>query len=202
MKQESEIIEFNAIAFWEVVLSFFVMLAFVYGITEFAVVPLTKGNMAMRTKFIIFMMTMISISYIVYQHWRTKRLSINLKKNSYEFNENNENIQDLKIHIFLFKKVTGRILRVNNKLFLLLHIYKNPFATIDKEQKNTYKKRIEIINDFAEKSEINRTKFIDIIPIGFNISCYLLFIIAFALFTFLFTAIFTDNTQWFNYFKN
>ena len=101
----------------------------------------------------------------------------------------------------MFKKLTGNILRVNNKLFLLLHVYNNPFATIDKEQKNTYRRRIEIINNFAEKSEINRIKLIDFIPIGLNLSCYLFFIITFSLFIFLLTAIFTDNTQWFNNFK-
>ena len=106
MKQENnKILEFKAIPLWEVVLTFFVMFTFVYGITEFVIIPLTKGNTAMQTKFIIFIMMIIGISYIVYQHWRTKKLSINLKENSYQFNKNNENIQNLKLHIFCLKSL-------------------------------------------------------------------------------------------------
>lgn len=203
MTSKVKIVEFKAVSLWEGMILFFVLIFFVLGITEYVIVPLTKGNSMMQTQLIIFSGTLLLALEYAFYFKRAKDLYIeideleNITKITYSDKSIFNDIRNINTVKFLFKKTLSYTLIINNTLFL---IYKKE-AVLAKSDKKKIKAEMENLMKIIGKSKFPKNSPFNIIPKLINISFYLLLIISFSLFVFLFIAIFTDNTRWFDYFK-
>jgi len=188
----------KAIPLWEVGAFFFVLSLAFLGILEYVLIPL-KASM----RIIFFVLCLIFSLEYVFHLKRARGLSIkiddleNITEIKYSDRQIFNNISNINIVRFLFKRTLTHTLIINNNLFL---IYKKE-SILTKSDKKEIKIEMDNLAKIIRQSKFPKYSPLNVIPKSINIAFYSLFIIAFSLFIFLFTAIFTDNTNWFNFFK-
>ena len=199
-------LKFKAIPLWEVITSFIAMLLIILGTTEFIIEPLTKGNTTMQTQFIIFVGIMLLIAEFIFHLKRSKNLNIDIDNKQIKLIKlnkivvDNKEITNISITKFLFTKSLSCILIINDKSYL---IYGKEVLSMkpDKEDIALSKTKIEELKKVIKYTNLRNGSLLNLIPKLINIIFYSILLIAFLLASFLFIAIFTDNTHWFDYFK-
>ncbi len=205
-KSKDEILEFNAIPLWEVLLSFFVILVLILTVTECIIIPLTKKNSMMQTQLIVLMGIIFLFIEFIFHKKRGRKILIKTSKESISSIElpkielHVKDIKNLCVVKFIFEKSLSYTFIVNNEIFF---IYKKTVLSLKPNKKNIKDARSEnrLLLKLVQKVDLCTNNYLKFIPICINMSFYLLFITVFLLVLFISITIATNNTQWFNYFR-
>ncbi|WP_232501579.1 hypothetical protein [Capnocytophaga sputigena] len=145
---------------------------------------------------------MVVLCTLGYVKLRSRKLIIEVnKKNQREFiyTRNNEQLltEFEKVKIFYLKSLKGkigRILRIEGTLYFIYS--KNPFS---KEVAKQYKSKIEELQDIIGNN--TKKERIDLVPLSINLLIDVVPFIIILLAILYLIALFTDNTHWFDFFK-
>lgn len=171
-------INLKAVKLWEIILLFFLFAIFMYYITHLIARPAGAISGLLQTQWVIFIASTIGILYIIIQHRRTKLLEIQCSEGEthYRFENEKESIQALRIHPFIHKRLPARILKINDRFFLIMPLYKNPFDQIDASQKAEFGSKIQQLESLSTVIDPTTIRKMDWLPFVFNASFYLLVI--------------------------
>ena len=136
-----------------------------------------------------------------YVKLRSRKLIIetNSKQRQFIYTRNNKQLltEFEKVKIFYLKSSKGkigRILRIEGTLYFIYS--KNPFS---KEVAKQYKTKIEELQDIIGSN--TKKEKIDLVPLSINLLIDVIPFIIILLAILFFIAFFTDNTYWFDFFK-
>lgn len=195
----------NAIPLWEVIIVFFVMVLLLLVVTKYVIDPLTIGNVVMQTQLTVFVLLVFLLLEYLFHFKRSKpmNLKINEIQNILSFKLLNKqiNLVDIKnidVVKFISKKSMSYTLIINKEMYL---VYKKEamIGRLLKAEISLFHNDVNTIKGIIEKNNLNDKSSLKYIPKAINVGFYSIIIIAFLLGSFLFTAIFTDNTQWLDY---
>ena len=183
-KNDKDII-FKAIPLREVGILGLLLVLIIYLIMEWIIAPSSHGNVQIQTKMIIFICGMLGAAYIMVQHKRSRYLAfdLNAASASYSFGQKQHPITSLKIHMFVFSRLPGKIFRINKQLFLAIPRYDNPLAKISDKQKEKFKQELNLIGESCKQNNWEKRTYLDSIALSVNIFFWLLFTVPFILFT-------------------
>ena len=144
-----------------------------------------------------------------YQFHSKRSKPINLKMNGFQniisikFLDKQINLIDIKnmdIVKFIHSRSFSYTLIVNHTMYL---IYPKEAITkrLSKEAASIYRDDITTIKQISKENNLDSKTKLAYVPKAINIGFYFIVIVALSLGVFLFTAILTGNTQWFDYFK-
>ena len=194
---KSKTFEFWSISLWEGIIVFIVFII-LFLLPMFYTSELQKfWGLVIRLYFPI--LVLCTFGYI---KLRSRKLIIEVnKKNQREFIYTRNNKQLLtefeKVKIFYLKSSKGkigRILRIEGTLYFIYS--KNPFS---KEVAKQYKSKIEELQDIIGSN--TKKEKIDLVPLSINLLIDVVPFIIIPLAILYLIAIFTDNTHWFDFFK-
>ena len=194
---KSKTFEFRSISLWEGIIVFIVFII-LFLLPMFYTSELQKWwGLVIRLYFPI--LVLCTFGYI---KLRSRKLIIEVNnKNQREFIYTRNNKQLLtefeKVKIFYLKSSKGkigRILRIEGTLYFIYS--KNPFS---KEVAKQYKTKIEELQDIIGSN--TKKEKIDLVPLSINLLINVIPFIIILLAILFFIAFFTDNTHWFDFFK-
>ena len=197
VSSKSKTFEFWSISLWEGIIIFIVFII-LFHLPMFYTSELQKWwGLVIRLYFPI--LVLCTFGYI---KLRSRKLIIEVnKKNQREFIYTRNNKQLLtefeKVKIFYLKSSKGkigRILRIEGTLYFIYS--KNPFS---KEVAKQYKTKIEELQDIIGSN--TKKEKIDLVPLSINLLIDVIPFIIILLAILFFIAFFTDNTYWFDFFK-
>ncbi|ASF42174.1 hypothetical protein [Capnocytophaga endodontalis] len=144
---------------------------------------------------------MVVLCTLGYVKLRSRKLIIetNSKQRQFIYTRNNKQLltEFEKVKIFYLKSSKGkigRILRIEGTLYFIYS--KNPFS---KEVAKQYKSKIEELQDIIGSN--TKKEKIDLVPLSINLLIDVVPFIIIPLAILYLIAIFTDNTHWFDFFK-
>ena len=194
---KSKTFEFWSISLWEGIIVFIVFII-LFLIPMFYTSELQKfWGIVIRLYFPI--LVLCTFGYV---KLRSRKLIIEVNnKNQRDFIYTRNNKQLLtefeKVKIFYLKSSKGkigRILRIEGTLYFIYS--KNPFS---KEVAKQYKTKIEELQDIIGSN--TKKEKIDLVPLSINLLINVIPFIIILLAILFFIAFFTDNTHWFDFFK-
>ena len=194
---KSKTFEFWSISLWEGIIVFIVFII-LFLLPMFYTSELQKyWGLVIRLYFPI--LVLCTFGYV---KLRSRKLIIEVNnKNQREFIYTRNNKQLLtefeKVKIFYLKSSKGkigRILRIEGTLYFIYS--KNPFS---KEVAKQYKSKIEELQDIIGSN--TKKEKIDLVPLSINLLIDVVPFIIIPLAILYLIAIFTDNTHWFDFFK-
>ena len=194
---KSKTFEFWSISLWEGIIVFIVFII-LFLIPMFYTSELQKfWGIVIRLYFPI--LVLCTFGYV---KLRSRKLIIEVNnKNQRDFIYTRNNKQLLtefeKVKIFYLKSSKGkigRILRIEGTLYFIYS--KNPFS---KEVAKQYKSKIEELQDIIGSN--TKKEKIDLVPLSINLLIDVVPFIIIPLAILYLIAIFTDNTHWFDFFK-
>lgn len=194
-------LEFKVVLFRDLITSFFSSIALILSITEYIIIPLTKGNTAMQTKLIVFMMLVITLIIHLYIKKRSRKFILKKVNDKIQITLNDKKRiveeENLRLIYLFVKKYNLYTIRLNNSLYVININYASSRndITIESHKEKITKLKTIITNKGKRRS-------IDYIPIILNVFIYLLLSVAFLLVVFLCTALLSGNEQWLSYFRN
>lgn len=199
-------ITFKAIPLWEVIVTFFTMLFLLLGMIEFVIVPLTKGNTTMQTQLILFMGMVLMIGEFVFHVKRSKCIKFSVSENKISIALNkgthisSDQLLNITMHKFLFKKTLSFIVVINNHLYL---VYPKEALSMQpsKEDTSISKQKIHDLRETIDNYGISSSSRVNAIPIFFNVSIYTILILALLIPIFVIGVILSGNSHLFEYFK-
>ena len=194
---KSKTFEFWSISLWEGIIVFIVFII-LFHLPMFYTSELQK-SWGIVIRLYLPMVVLCTFGYI---KLRSRKLIIEVnKKNQREFIYTRNNKQLLtefeKVKIFYLKSSKGkigRILRIEGTLYFIYS--KNPFS---KEVAKQYKSKIEELQDIIGSN--TKKEKIDLVPLIINLLIDVVPFIIIPLAILYLIAIFTDNTHWFDFFK-
>lgn len=180
-------IHLKAVKLWEIILLFILFSIFMYYIMHLIAFPAGATSGLLQTQWVIFIASTIGILYIIIQHRRTKLLEIHCSdgETRYRFENEQKTIHSLRVHPFLHKRLPARILKINDRFYLIMSMYKNPFDQIDSSQKAEFGSKIQQLESISVVIEPTAIRKMDWLPFVFNASFYLLIIGALTFISFL-----------------
>ena len=193
----SKTFEFWSISLWEGIIVFIIFII-LFHLPMFYTSELQKWwGIVIRLY-----LPMVVLCTLGYVKLRSRKLIIEVNnKNQRDFIYTRNNKQLLtefeKVKIFYLKSSKGkigRILRIEGTLYFIYS--KNPFS---KEVAKQYKSKIEELQDVIGSN--TKKEKIDLVPLSINLLIDVVPFIIIPLAILYLIAIFTDNTHWFDFFK-
>ena len=196
VSSKSKTFEFWSISLWEGIIIFIVFII-LFHLPMFYTSELQKWwGLVIRLYFPI--LVLCTLGYV---KLRSRKLIIetNSKQRQFIYTRNNKQLltEFEKVKIFYLKSSKGkigRILRIEGTLYFIYS--KNPFS---KEVAKQYKSKIEELQDIIGSN--TRKEKIDLVPLSINLLIDVIPFIIILLAILFFIAFFTDNTYWFDFFK-
>ncbi|ATA83163.1 hypothetical protein CAPSP0001_0028 [Capnocytophaga sputigena ATCC 33612] len=197
LSSKSKTFEFWSISLWEGIIVFIIFII-LFHLPMFYTSELQKWwGIVIRLY-----LPMVVLCTLGYVKLRSRKLIIEVnKKNQREFiyTRNNEQLltEFEKVKIFYLKSLKGkigRILRIEGTLYFIYS--KNPFS---KEVAKQYKSKIEELQDIIGNN--TKKERIDLVPLSINLLIDVVPFIIILLAILYLIALFTDNTHWFDFFK-
>ena len=193
---KSKTFEFWSISLWEGVIVFIIFII-LFHLPIFYTSEIQKwGGIVIRLYFPI--LVLCTLGYV---KLRSRKLIIetNSKQRQFIYTRNNKQLltEFEKVKIFYLKSSKGkigRILRIEGTLYFIYS--KNPFS---KEVAKQYKTKIEELQDIIGSN--TKKEKIDLVPLSINLLINVIPFIIILLAILFFIAFFTDNTHWFDFFK-
>jgi hypothetical protein len=193
---KSKTFEFWSISLWEGVIVFIIFII-LFHLPIFYTSELQKWwGIVIRLYFPI--LVLCTLGYV---KLRSRKLIIetNSKQRQFIYTRNNKQLltEFEKVKIFYLKSSKGkigRILRIEGTLYFIYS--KNPFS---KEVAKQYKTKIEELQDIIGSN--TKKEKIDLVPLSINLLINVIPFIIILLAILFFIAFFTDNTHWFDFFK-
>jgi len=196
VSSKSKTFEFWSISLWEGIIIFIVFII-LFHLPMFYTSELQKWwGLVIRLYFPI--LVLCTLGYV---KLRSRKLIIetNSKQRQFIYTRNNKQLltEFEKVKIFYLKSSKGkigRILRIEGTLYFIYS--KNPFS---KEVAKQYKTKIEELQDIIGSN--TKKEKIDLVPLSINLLIDVIPFIIILLAILFFIAFFTDNTYWFDFFK-